>query len=128
MDVVWIRKNNHHVATAFEVEHSTSIHSGIVRMLDLALGAAVGQQSTPFLVAPDIRRDEVEQQLCRPAFTRVAELDMRYLSYSKLKEHCDAICLFGDGLKPMLAISERSQRGLKLALVASSPRKGQPPK
>jgi type II restriction enzyme len=29
------------IHAAFEVEHTTSIYSGIVRMLDLALGRAV---------------------------------------------------------------------------------------
>lgn len=83
IDVVWLSKEAQQVAAAFEVEHSTSIYSGIVRMLDLALGTAVGQGSTLFLVAPDNRRDEVEQQLCRPAFSRVTKLNIRYLSYSE---------------------------------------------
>ncbi len=48
-------------------------------MLYLALGTEVGKNSTLFLVAPDNRRDEVEQQLCRPAFSRASELNIRYL-------------------------------------------------
>ena len=74
IDVVWVRRGSYEVAAAFEVEHSTSIYSGIVRMLDLALGTKVGENSTLFFVAPDNRKEEVEQQLCRPAFSRVSVL------------------------------------------------------
>lgn len=35
---LWLDRDKAHVAAAFEVEHSTSIYSGVVRMLDLALG------------------------------------------------------------------------------------------
>ncbi|OWW20724.1 type II restriction endonuclease [Noviherbaspirillum denitrificans] len=110
IDVVWIGRSSTEVAAAFEVEHSTSIYSGIVRMLDLALGTKVGQNSTLFLVAPDNRKDEVEQQLCRPAFSRVSELNIRYLPYSQLKEHRGAIGRFGAGIKPLIEISQQLQR------------------
>ena len=110
IDVVWITRGSYDVAAAFEVEHSTSIYSGIVRMLDLALGTKVGENSTLFLVAPDNRRDEVEQQLCRPAFSRVSELNIRYLPYSELKENKGAISRFGAGIKPLIEISQQLQR------------------
>lgn len=110
IDVVWITSGAHEVAAAFEVEHSTSIYSGIVRMLDLALGTEVGKNSILFLVAPDNRREEVEQQLCRPAFSRVSEMNIRYLSYSELKENKHAIARFGTGLKPVIEISQQLQR------------------
>ena len=38
IDVLWLDATNQSVAAAFEVEHTTSIQSGIMRMLDLALG------------------------------------------------------------------------------------------
>jgi type II restriction enzyme len=106
IDVVWLDRASSKVAAAFEVEHSTSIYSGIVRMLDLALGPQIGAGSTLFLVAPDNRRAEVAQQLKRPAFSRVSELGIRYLPYSQLKEHREAISRFGAGIKPLLAISQ----------------------
>lgn len=107
IDVVWFHRGGHQVAAAFEVEHSTSIYSGIVRMLDLALGDPMGNGSRLFLVAPDNRRDEVAKQLRRPAFSRVAELGIRYLPYGQLKEHASAIQRFGAGLKPIMEISQQ---------------------
>ncbi|KGF78069.1 type II restriction enzyme, partial [Massilia sp. JS1662] len=105
IDVMWVEADGSRVAAAFEVEHSTSIYSGIVRMLDLALGSKLGATSAMFLVAPDNRRDDVQAQLRRPAFSRVAELGIRYLPYSELKSHREAIARFGTGLKPLLEIS-----------------------
>lgn len=106
IDVIWLERDSRRFAAAFEVEHSTSIHSGIVRMLDLALGSPLGNGCALFLVAPDERRDEVAQQLRRPAFMRVAELGIRYLPYSALREHREAIARFGSGLKPLLGVSQ----------------------
>lgn len=109
IDVVWVDRTTGNVSAAFEVEHSTSIYSGIVRMLDLALGTTIGAESTLFLVAPDSRREDVQQQLRRPAFSRVSELGIRYLPYSQLDQHREAAARFGHGLKPMLEISQLLQ-------------------
>lgn len=106
IDVIWLDRASRRVAAAFEVEHSTSIHSGIVRMLDLALGSPLGEGSTLFLVAPDERRAEVAQQLHRPAFMRVAELGIRYLPYSELQQHRHTMARFGSGLRPVLEASD----------------------
>jgi len=65
----------------------------------------VAAGTTMFLVAPDDRRDEVAQQLRRPAFSRVSELGIRYLPYGELRAHRAAIGRFGAGLKPLLEIS-----------------------
>lgn len=73
-------------------------------MLDL--GAAADHASMLFFVAPDDRRLQVAQQLQRPAFSRVAELGIRYLPYSQLARHSEAISRFGSGLKPLIEISD----------------------
>ena len=70
------------------------------------MGSSVGTDSTLFLVAPDSRREDVQQQLRRPAFSRVSELGIRYLPYSQLLLHREAMTRFGHGLKPMLEISQ----------------------
>lgn len=105
IDVLWLSATTGTVAAAFEVEHSTSIYSGIVRMLDLALGAPDGMAMRYFLVAPDRREADVRAQFARPAFSRVAEMDLRFLSYSDLDAHRANIARFGQGLKPIEAIA-----------------------
>lgn len=104
IDVLWLEANGH-VAAAFEVEHSTSIYSGIVRLLDLALGAPSEATRSLFLVAPDDREEEVRAQLRRPAFRSVAGLDVRFLPYGELERHRDAMARFGHGLKAIQAVA-----------------------
>jgi len=106
IDVILLDKAGGDVAAAFEGEHTTSIYSGIVRMLDLALGVEGGAARNFFLVAPDNREDDVRAQFARPAFSRVAELDLRYLPYSELRGHRETIARFGSGLKGVLAIAK----------------------
>lgn len=108
IDVLWLDRTSGRAEAAFEVEHTTSIYSGIVRMLDLALGLEPEQPATGacFLVAPDEREEEVRAQLARPAFNRVRDLALSYLPYGELRRHRDAIARFGSGLKAVRAVAK----------------------
>lgn len=106
IDVLWLEHDSARVAAAFEVEHSTSIYSGIVRMLDLALsGGEFHAAAGLFLVAPGNREKDVRAQIARPAFSRVADLDISYLPYGELESHREQIARFGTGLKAIRAIA-----------------------
>lgn len=105
IDVLWLDKSSGRIVAAYEVEHTTSIYSGIVRMLDLALGDDAHALEGLFLVAPDGREDEVRAQLARPAFSRIADLKVRYLPYGELKSNREAIARFGHGMKPIHSIT-----------------------
>jgi type II restriction enzyme len=105
IDVLWLESGTGRVAAAFEVEHTTSIYSGIVRLLDLALGAAAESAQGLFLVAPDDREDEVRAQLARPAFRRVGDLRVRFLPYSELVTHRHSMARFGQGMKAIEAVA-----------------------
>ena len=107
IDVLWLDPGGGHVAGAFEVEHTTSIYSGVVRLLDLALGAPDAATTGLFLVAPDGREEEVRAQLARPAFSRVADMGVRYLPYGELERHREAIGRFGHGMKGIEALARR---------------------
>lgn len=105
IDVLWLERERDVVAAAFEVEHTTSIYSGIVRLLDLALGAPDQAVRGLFLVAPDDREREVRAQLERPAFRRIAGMHVRYVPYGEL-DRCRAdMARFGEGLKAIEAIA-----------------------
>lgn len=103
IDVLWLEGDR--VAAAFEVEHTTSIYSGIVRMLDLALAGDDATAHRLFLVAPDDRESDVRAQLARPAFRHVQDLAVRYLPYSELAAHRVEAARFGQGLYPLDALS-----------------------
>ncbi|NDL64047.1 type II restriction endonuclease [Acerihabitans arboris] len=105
IDVLWLNAQRERVMAAFEVEHTTSIYSGIVRMLDLALSGDTQASEGLFLVAPDNRESEVQAQLRRPAFSRVADMKVRYLPYSELANNREVLARFGNGIKGMYAIS-----------------------
>lgn len=106
IDVLWLERSSSRVAGAFEVEHTTSIYSGIVRLLDLALGPAGEAAHGLFLVAPDSREDDVRAQLARPAFSRVADLRVRFLPYGELERHRDTMARFGQGMRPIEALAK----------------------
>ena len=105
IDALWIERGTSRVVAAFEVEHSTSIYSGIVRLLDLALGAPEQSVRGLFVVAPDGREEEVRAQLARPAFRRVSDLHVRYVPYGELARNREAMGRFGAGLKAIEAIA-----------------------
>lgn len=106
IDVLWLDASKNQVMAAFEVEHTTSIYSGIVRMLDLALSGDAHASEGLYLVAPDNREAEVLAQLKRPAFSRVSDLMVRYLPYGELEKHREALARFGNGIKGVHAISK----------------------
>jgi type II restriction enzyme len=95
IDVLWLRHDTHEVVCAFEVEKSTSIYSGILRLEDLA--RSLPRRGAHFyLVAPESREREVLAQLARPAFRRdLADIPLGYLRAGEFAGHCDALCRFG---------------------------------
>lgn len=105
IDVLWLERDSGKVAGAFEVEHTTSIYSGIVRLLDLALGDVDQPVRGLFLVAPDAREADVRAQLTRPAFSRVSDLQVRFLPYGELEKHREAMARFGVGMKAVEAVA-----------------------
>lgn len=96
IDVIWLKPDTGEIVSAFEVEKSTSIYSGILRMEDLA--RSIPECTCHFyLVAPDQREREVMAQLARPAFRNdLADISLAFIPFNDLREHCDAMCKFGE--------------------------------
>lgn len=103
IDVLWLEKDQ--IVAAFEVEHSTSIYSGLLRMLDLANSEMGENLKGIYLVAPDKRELEVQAQVARPSFQMIKNLNVRYLRYSHLDSHKESIMKFGESLKALEKIS-----------------------
>jgi len=102
IDVLWLSGNS--IVAAFEVECTTSIYSGLLRMSDL-LALQPNLDINLYLVAPDDRRDKVEQELLRPTFSLrekpLAKI-FGFLPFSVLCEKLDGIRKLGlsGSLKP----------------------------
>lgn len=94
IDVVWFEPGSNRVVCAFEVEKSTSIYSGILRLSDLALSFSENPTAL-FLIIPDQREKDALLQLNRPAL-RNSPARVSYILFSDLRQHCDALCKFGD--------------------------------
>lgn len=96
IDVLWIDPKTSDIVCAFEVEKSTSIYSGILRMKDLARSIP-SKNCQYFLVAPNKRQQEVMAQISRPAFRDdSADLFLGYIPFDALRHHCDSLCMLGD--------------------------------
>jgi predicted RNA-binding protein len=87
IDVLWLKGRS--IARAFEVEHTTSIYSGILRMADL-LALQPNMNIKLHIVAPHARREKVFQELLRPVFSLLDEAPLSerctYLSYDSIDE------------------------------------------
>ena len=96
IDVIWLEPGTGEIVSAFEVEKSTSIYSGILRLEDLARSIP-GCTCNFYLVAPDHREKEVMAQLARPAFRAdLADISLAFIPFTDLCDHCDALCKFGE--------------------------------
>lgn len=96
IDVIWLKPGTSEIVSAFEIEKSTSIYSGILRMEDLA--RSIPECTCHFyLVAPNRREKEVIAQLNRPAFRNdLADISLDFIPFDNLRDHCDALCKFGE--------------------------------
>jgi hypothetical protein len=85
IDVLWVGKGRDSIENLFEVEHSTTIYSGLLRFNDLLL---TNPRLLRFsIVSDDTRRAVFSRQLFRPTFQRsgLAELTS-FLEYANVSE------------------------------------------
>ena len=87
IDVLWLKGRT--IVRAFEVEHSTSIYSGLLRMADL-LALQPNMDINLHIVAPYSRREKVFQELRRPVFSLLDKGPLSesctYISYDSFRE------------------------------------------
>lgn len=91
IDVLWIKQRFvHNIVRAFEVEHSTSVYSGILRMADL-MAVYPNLNLKTYIVAAEERKEYVFEQMTRPALKfilgeRALSDVCSYLSYDSINE------------------------------------------
>lgn len=90
IDVLWL-KGTKAVAAAFEVEHTTSIYSGLLRMSDL-VASSPNINFPLYIISPAVRLKQVRRELSRPTFQTLG-LHNRcgFFSEEKLIEEADGI-------------------------------------
>jgi hypothetical protein len=86
IDVIWLDRRS--IAHAFEIEHTTAIYSGLLRMADL-LALQPRIQISLHIVAPTFRREQVRREIVRPVFSVLEGGAMAercsFLSYEELE-------------------------------------------
>lgn len=87
IDVLWLKRRS--IVRAFEVEHTTSIFSGILRMADL-LALQPNMDIKLHIVAPEERKEKVFSEIQRPVFSLLEKGALSeyctYLSYDSIRE------------------------------------------
>jgi hypothetical protein len=85
IDVLWLRGSA--IVAAFEIESTTSIYSGLLRMSDL-ISMQPNLAMPLYIVAPDDRREKVKEEINRPTFSKLPTplSDLcRYIPFSALR-------------------------------------------
>jgi type II restriction enzyme len=96
IDVIWLEQATGKIIGAFEVEKSTSIYSGLLRMEDLAKSMQE-KSGCFFLTAPRQREKEVLAQLNRPSFREhLKDISLGYIAFEDLRQHAEAMGKFGE--------------------------------
>jgi hypothetical protein len=87
IDLLWIKRRS--IIRAFEIEDTTSIYSGILRMADL-LSLQPMIDIKIHIVAPESRREAVIQQITRPVFAVMEKGPLSelcsFISYDSINE------------------------------------------
>jgi EVE domain len=100
IDVLWLKGKT--IIAAFEIESTTSIYSGLLRMSDL-ISMQPNLNIQLYIVAPDERREKVITEVNRPTFSRLSPpmADMcRFISFNTLRDHLTQVAPFVRYLKP----------------------------
>ena len=95
IDILWLKGRS--IARAFEVEHTTAVYSGILRMADL-LALQPNMDIRLHIVAPDDRRDRVLREIRRPVFSLLDRGPLyeqcSFLSYESIDSLADTQYLY----------------------------------
>jgi hypothetical protein len=100
IDVIWINQNS--PTAAFEIETSTSIYSGLLRMSDL-LSVVPALNIQIYIVAPKERERKVLSELGRPTFRKIGLSEYcRYISSEDLSDLIAKVKGFRGHIQPSI--------------------------
>lgn len=89
IDVIWL--DNDAIVAAFEVEHTSAIYSGLLRMSDLIV-MQPNININLYIVAPESRREKVIAEVNRPTFARLKQPlpeICKFIAYRELKSEIE---------------------------------------
>ncbi|MFW6015552.1 MAG: hypothetical protein ACOCRK_03880 [bacterium] len=91
VDVIWFKKGTSYPVRFFEIENTTSIYSGLLRLNDVKIDYPLGKAS---IVIPNDRIERYESQIERRTF-KYSELSdvCDYLTYKQVEEWYKAVSI-----------------------------------
>lgn len=100
IDIIWIKQNA--PVCAFEVETTTSIYSGLLRMSDL-ISVVPALNVKLYIVAPRERQDRVHSELTRPTFRRIGLNDFcKFIPIEELNNLLSKVDDLGGHIHPTI--------------------------
>jgi hypothetical protein len=100
IDVLWLQGNA--IVAAFEIEHTSTIYSGLLRMSDLI--AMQPNLNIPlYLVAPEERRERVITEVNRPTFSHLRPpmaAMCRLITFEALRRCVSEVANYVEHMKP----------------------------
>jgi hypothetical protein len=106
IDVLWLDSDNH-IEAAFEIECTTEIYSGLLRMLDLV--TLHPNITIPlYIVVPKARVEQVKAELSRPAFNNKSlklHKKCRWIVIEELVQEWEGMMKYGSGAKTINKIA-----------------------
>lgn len=105
IDVIWLKRSM--IVAAFEIESTTSIFSGLLRMSDLTI--ALENFILPIYIAvPEERVNHVEAQLSRLTFQQLGLHERcRFFTFEKLLQDIEAMMSYATDVKAIDKISRQ---------------------
>lgn len=86
IDVIWFEKGSHKPVRFFEIEHTTPIYSGLLRLNDVLMDYPIPKAT---IVVPEDRLDKVDTEINRPTFRDLAVV-CNFLTYKEVEEWYEA--------------------------------------
>lgn len=98
IDVIWFRRGTGHPVRFFEIEHSTSVYSGLLRMNDVMIDFPITEA---FIVGDgDKTQRKFEREIARRTFEQSGLIDVtRFLLYDQIRQTWQRYMTVGSGSK-----------------------------
>lgn len=96
IDVIWFRRGTGHPVRFFEIEHSTSVYSGLLRFNDVMIDFPIPEA---FVVGEDDKTQrKFQREIARRTFGHSGLMDVtRFLSYADVRRIWDQYRTIGGG-------------------------------
>jgi len=85
VDILFFEKDRDILTHAFEIEHTTNIYSGLLRLNDIA--ESLPSERVKFnIISNSINKDKFNREIIRPSFRLLRKYDCKFIDYKEVDE------------------------------------------